>query len=316
MRINNASRDSFKEESLLRYSDERLKNIQEVSLKNLADCHLGSEEEGLKSLRSKISSRKESPDYWNQVGLCYFLNGKKKKSIFYFNMAIKKSKKRPYSPALNNKGVVFLHLGHERQALGLFRKAEKGNKSLKVPLFNMAQVYLRFHLLAPAKKILIDLHRKNPRDTHVIYSLASLHLAENQDEKAHELFQSVPSDDLKFPHIALLRSMLFYRKGEYKKAISTIDDSSTKWSTPFNSNLSTLKRVAKDRIEKEKKMEKRRKQIEEQIVKNKTKQKQAEQDTATAPQGDQARSIAEETSDSKNEPKKSGGNKKEVQEKI
>ena len=225
LRVDKGDRDAFKEESFLRYSKNRLKELMGTPSSSLALCHLGKEEKGLENLKKDFLKRKDDPDYWNQIGLCYFLKKDYKKAVFYFDLSMKTKKgKVPYLPALNNMGVVHLHLGHYQQSLNLFKRVTSYNSKLLVPRFNTSQIYLRFHRLAPAKKILEGLYRENKNDLEVIHSLGTLSLLEKNINRAYFLFHSIPKDELGRDDIALMKAITFYQQKKYKKSLSLLKD--------------------------------------------------------------------------------------------
>ena len=172
----------------------------------------------------KAFVQENNPSYWNQVGMCYFMYKNYKKADFYFNWAIKISGRRPYVPAINNLGVISMNLKHYQQALNYFKQAQKHNRSFRVPLFNLSQVYLKFHLLGPAQKILKKLYLKNNKDVEVIYSLGSLYLLKGNLSKAHRLWESIPKDRRNREDIALMRSLTLYQQKKYKKALSILKE--------------------------------------------------------------------------------------------
>ena len=227
LRTEKASQDIFREESFLRYSHGRLQQFNGTPYEALAKCHKGNWEEGLDWLKKEVLSKKQAPNYWNQVGVCYFMGKNYAKASFYFDLALKKNgAKKHYVPALNNMGVVSLHLKHYQRALDYFKLAHRRQPSLIVPQFNLAQLYLRFHLLIPAKNILERLYRRNNRDVEIIYSVARLYLLEGKLDAAEKLFSSIPKEERRREDIALSRSLTFYQQKKYTQAQSIIESQS------------------------------------------------------------------------------------------
>ena len=225
LRTSQAAQDTFKKESFLRYSSQRLNQFKNTPYRGLAQCHQGNPKKGLDTLKKKAFIQQNKPSYWNQVGMCYFMYKDYKKAAFYFNWAIKRSRpRRPYVPAINNLGVISLHLKHHQQALNYFKRAKKYSRSFSVPLFNLSQVYLKFHLLGPAQKILKKLYRKNKKDVEVIYSLGSLYLLKGNLSKAHQLWESIPKNRRNRQDIALIRSLTLYQQKKYQQALSLLEE--------------------------------------------------------------------------------------------
>ena len=248
-RISDASRDAFKDESFLRYSEDRLTHLESSAYKGVGLCHSGNYQKGLKILRIQALKKANYSSYWNQVGLCYFIAKNYIKASFYFDLSIEKSKKKLYAPALNNKGILHLHHKRYQEALDNLLKARKAAPHLKVPQFNLAQVYLKFYLLAPAQKILSKLHRHNSKDIEVIHSLASVHLLQNQVNKAQRLLASIPTKQQNREDVALLQSLLSYRQEKYLQAMKTLE--AQKFTIiPLRESATKLRALCKERLEK------------------------------------------------------------------
>lgn len=224
LRTDQAAQDTFREESFLRYSPQRLEQFKNTPYTALAKCHQGDTGIGLRMLRKQAFVQKDQPFYWNQVGMCYFIAKDYQKATFYFDLSLKKSGIHPYVPAINNLGVLYLHLNHHQQALDHFKRAHQHNRLLMVPLFNLSQIYLTFHSLTPAKKILEKLYRRNNQDTEVIYSLGSLYLLEGNLTRADQLWKSIPDDRRKREDIALMRSLTLYQQKKYEQALSVLEE--------------------------------------------------------------------------------------------
>ena len=250
LRTDKADQDAFKKESFLRYSHGRLGELQKTAYKALGKCHKGKAQDGLEMLKKEALAHKQRPDYWNQVGLCYLISRNYIKAAFYFDLSMKKSPKGFYAPALNNMGVLYLRLGHHQRALDTFKEiTSKGKSSLEVPQFNLSQLYLRFHLLASAKKILEKLHRRNNQDIEVIYSLASLALLQGELSKAHKLFESIPQDQRKREDITLGRALVFYQQKKYEKALEVLKQQKFGSLASLKNSAEKLKELIKNRLE-------------------------------------------------------------------
>ena len=241
LRTNDSSRDTFREESFLRYSHNRLKKFYGTPYEGLAKCHEGEHGEGLEQLRKQLAVKKDRPDYWNEVGLCYFMAKNYPIAAFYFDLAIKKSPKgRPYIPAFNNRGVLHLQLGHYQQAQELFKAAHKKNPKLKVPQFNLAQIYLRFYLLGPAKEILQKLHKENDQDVDVIHSLGSLYLLEGNLSRSEALFKSIPREFQERQDIAWVRALSYYQQKKYRETLKVLKKYDLEEFSPLKESVTRL----------------------------------------------------------------------------
>ena len=226
LRTDYVMEDIFNQESFLRYSTSRLELLGNTPYAALAKCHGGDSGGGLALLKQDAFVKLDSPRYWNQVGACYFVLKDYAKAAFYFDFAIKKSGKKSYAPALNNLGVLSLALKHDHEALDYFKQAYKSNRSLIVPQFNLAQIYLRFHLLDPAKKILQELYRKNDQDVEVVYALGNLYLLQQNIELAYQLLESIPEDKKQREDITLVRALALHQRGKYRQALVILSEQS------------------------------------------------------------------------------------------
>ena len=128
--------------TLLKYVDDK---------KNIKNC---SEQ------KIKYFVKKNQSGYWNEAGVCHFLEGNYNKAIFYLDMSLKKSGKNSSSSALNNLGVINAHFKRYRRAYSFFKRAlESDPKSLVVKL-NLAHLYMKFKRYGDADGLLKKLDRK------------------------------------------------------------------------------------------------------------------------------------------------------------
>jgi tetratricopeptide (TPR) repeat protein len=221
--------DSFREESFLRYTEARLQKLENTPYKALAKCHGGDTKEGLKLLQNTMSENKRNPEYWNQVGMCYFLMEDFAKAEYFYELSLNQVKKRGFAPALNNLGVLKLRLRHYEAALNYFKDAARASGAHKVPLFNQAQVYLQFNLLDQAAPILEKLSKTSKNDPDLLFSLGSVYLLKGQMKRALDTYNKIPEgyknreDVTLVTAIGLYEQGLFYQAKEVLKAKNFID---------------------------------------------------------------------------------------------
>ena len=221
--------DSFREESFLRYTEARLQKLENTPYKALAKCHGGDTEVGLKLLQNTMSENKRNPEYWNQVGMCYFLMEDFAKAEYFYELSLNQVKKRSFAPALNNLGVLKLRLRHYEEALNYFKDAARASGAHKVPLFNQAQVYLQFNLLDQAEPILEKLSKNSKNDPDLLFSLGSVYLLKGQMKRALDTYNRIPAsyknreDVTLVTAIGLYEQGLFYQAKEILKAKNFID---------------------------------------------------------------------------------------------
>lgn len=217
--------DSFREESFLRYTEDRLKGLESTPYQALAKCYAGDIQEGLDILQAEMKTKKKSPEYWNQVGMCYFLKDNFTKAEYFFELSLAQARRVHFAPALNNLGVLKLKLRHYEDALTYFKKAAGRKEAHKVPLFNQAQVYLQFNLLDQAAPILEDLARSknNNNDPDLTFSLGSVYLLKGQTKKAFEIFNSIPEKYKNREDVTLVRAISLYEQGKFYEAREVLE---------------------------------------------------------------------------------------------
>lgn len=216
------NQDSFKEEAFLRYTTDRLERLEKTPYSALSKCHQGDYNEGLKALQITMKENKKSPEYWNQVGMCYFLSENYAKAEFYFELSLNNSGQR-YSPALNNIGVLKLKTRHYEDALNYFKRAGKIGKSNNVPLFNQAQVYLQFNLIDQAGPILKDLNKKSKTDPDILFSLGTVYLLKGDTKESLTLFNQIPQSYKNREDVTLVKAIGLYEEKKYYQAKETLD---------------------------------------------------------------------------------------------
>ncbi len=214
--------DGFKEESFLRYTGDRLKRIEDKRYSHLSLCYQGDIEEGLAALKDELEDQKKNPDYWNQVGMCYFLQKNYPKAEFYFNLSLDQKSNRYFAPAINNLGILKLKDRHYEEAIELFKKAKGRNH--KVPLFNLSQVYLEFNLIDKALVVLEDLRREIKTDPDLLFSLASGYLMKGNTKKAANYLGQIPSQFRKREDVSLINAITLYEQKKYYAAKDVLND--------------------------------------------------------------------------------------------
>ena len=207
-KVADENRDTFREESFLRYTEARLDKLEKTPYKSLAKCHSDDVNEGLRELQHQTHEQKKKPEFWNQVGMCYFLANHLVKAEYYFQFALDLDSKHPYLPALNNLGAIKLKQGHYEMALGYFKQA---GKKLKVPLFNQAQVYLQFNLLKNAQIILEELNRDNRQDPDILLGLGSVYLLQGDTKRSLGTLQQIPERYQNREDVTLIRALGLYQ---------------------------------------------------------------------------------------------------------
>ena len=185
--------------------------------KGITLCHLGKIKKGLEVLKKEVRTRQKSPEYWNHVSLCYFLDKNIPKAEFYINIALQKSKhKDPAS--LNNLGVIRLHQNNPEEAMLLFQKSHKLKRRMISPQFNLSQIYLSYNHHKKALDLLKNLLRKSPKDTDILMGIASAYLMQGKINKSLSYLNQIPSHSKQREDVLFIRILTLFQNKKYRQA--------------------------------------------------------------------------------------------------
>lgn len=222
-KVKDPTKDSFREESFLRYTEERLSQLKDTPYEALGKCHAGDIKKGLNLLQKKMKGLKKNPEYWNQVGMCYFLDENYTKAEYFFDLSLAQVRRGNFAPAINNLGVLKLKQRHYEEALNLFKKATGKRERHQVPLFNQAQVYLQFNLLDQARPILEKMAKHSKDDPDVLFSLGSVYLLKGETKKAVSIFGQIPDRYKNREDVTLVTAIGLYEQGKYYEAKEVLE---------------------------------------------------------------------------------------------
>lgn len=227
-KLEEGKRDLFGHESLLRYSSDRLKIItkeQSKSIKGISYCHSGEITKGLQTLKNEFHNKKNSALYWNHIGTCYLLDKKLEKAEYYLHLSLSQndSHKEKNYLAANNLGILYTTLGHYQEAINQYKLVMKHHPKLKAPLFNMAQVYIKFAKLNEAKSLLKKLLRQNKIDPDVNSSLAILYSLEGEFKKAVKMFTKLPKRFLRRQELSNFYAYSLYKLNKIQPALEILN---------------------------------------------------------------------------------------------
>ncbi len=220
--LNSTKENVLSNESFLRYSSSRIeKAIKEnKSLSGVAHCHNGDIKEGQELLRNSLEKNKDNPDYWNQVGTCFYLAHQFVKAEYFYQMSIQtaKSKKIKYAPAHNNLGVIYLRQRHFESAFSEFNQALKIKRSFQTPRYNLAHLYLQFGQNQKALMEFNYLSRSAPNDPGILAGIATSYTLLGDLKKALSFFSKIPRKFISRPDVATHYAMALYLAKDYEKA--------------------------------------------------------------------------------------------------
>ncbi len=251
-KVSDEKLDTFREESFLRYTEERLKDLESTPYQSLAKCYAGDIQEGLDLLRDQMKENKKRPEYWNQVGMCYFLKDSFTKAEYFFDLSLANARSGYFAPAINNLGVLKLKLRHYEEALSFFKRAAGKRENHKVPLFNQAQVYLQFNLLDQAAPLLEKLAMINKKsgvhDPDLTFSLGSVYLLKGQVDKAFAIFNTIPDKYKNREDVTLVRAISLYEQGKFYQAKEVLEGKNFLEYVPLKKSAIKLAELVQEKI--------------------------------------------------------------------
>jgi Flp pilus assembly protein TadD len=209
--------DGLRNESLHRYSKTRLLKYGAKSA--LKMCHLEQFDQAQKQFIQQMDKRKKDPQYWSDMGTCYYLQQQYTKAKFYYQLALGLAKNsRQKSAIINNIGLIFLSNHKFDEARDHFQQASKHDSRALTPKYNLAHIYLYFGHYKNAEKILISLYNINRQDVDFIYLLGHTKLMQNKFKQAKYYFNQIPKEYSTRQDIANNIAMLYLKMGNIKKA--------------------------------------------------------------------------------------------------
>ncbi|MBL6988664.1 MAG: tetratricopeptide repeat protein [Bacteriovoracaceae bacterium] len=214
------SDDSFSNEAFLRYSETSLENLKSPTNQEIIGCYKKDFENSLKKLKEKFEARKNKPEYWNQIGTCYYLANDLPKAMSFYQQAIDIARTRGihYPPPFNNLGLIFLKKGSYQKAHFYLKKAIDTAPRYLTPKFNLSGLYIKFGMTNKAQKLLMKIYNNKKHDFEVLALLGTLHIQENKINRALYFFSQIKKLYIKRPHIAVHYALALYLGGEHNRA--------------------------------------------------------------------------------------------------
>lgn len=183
---------------------------------------------------SKDISR--NPIYWNQVGICYYMQGLLTKARLYFNKALDVDKN--FALAINNLGTIYWKEGREQKALLAWQEALKVDPFMAGASYNLARAYLKYGFTKRAQEQFTWLYAlPNVQNEYFFYELniltaARLEFYQQQlleglatsafllgdTEQALKFYSQLNAEILKDPNFGINYALALKVKGEHKAA--------------------------------------------------------------------------------------------------
>jgi tetratricopeptide (TPR) repeat protein len=224
--------DSLSTESLARVPAPKLEDVKvtkDALLAAITSCYRRDFSKGMKIFQQGFRQYKSHPGYWNLMGTCFYLQGKFRKALLFYNKS--RDVKKSYSPPINNIGVIYQYQGLEQKALAAYKKASEVGGFSMTPMFNMGQLYLKYNLVKDAKRIYKRLVKRNNFDKDAVNGLATCYLKEGNAKKAVSLYGGLKSSVRALPEVGINYSLALFdigKKKEAKNILASIDKSKLK----------------------------------------------------------------------------------------
>ena len=216
--ILNPLKDSLRKESLMRYSEERLRPYlsQHSPYKELSSCHKGVFKKNLLPLKRKVLKDPKNTKILNELGVCYYLLGKLNLSYYHLFLGLTKTplkNKGLRSKLYNNKGLIYLKWKNYKLALLNFKKALIEDKHSFTAHYNVAQLYLKFGDSVRAFSHL-DKIPNAEEDSGVIISKAYAHILKKEFKSSLKLLNKLEKNDAERKDVKAYKEYLNFKLGK------------------------------------------------------------------------------------------------------
>lgn len=163
---------------------------------------------------------KSHPSYWNQIGTCYFLQGKSRQALLYYNKALDINK--TYAPAINNTGVIYYREGKHQRALSAFKEASQLNSFSITPSYNVAVLQLQYGFIDSAEQVLLALRRRNQSEPELVHALGTIALMKNDAQRAAGIYRTLDSSFYRHPSVGINFALALKMIGRPQDAMSVL----------------------------------------------------------------------------------------------
>jgi len=213
------------EESISKVDAEELEDFEDIEkplVKALVACYQGKYQEADQIFDRFLRPFRSNPIYWTQVGNCFLKKGKSRKALLYYNKA--KELRKVYGPPVNNIGVILERKGMPQKALKAYEEAMNMASFSLTPLFNTAQLYVRFGLVKEAENLLLSLRQIESKDGDTLSSLAYVEMIKGNYKKSLSYYHAMTRNDrIKNPSNGANYALTLYLSGQKKLARKVVD---------------------------------------------------------------------------------------------
>jgi tetratricopeptide (TPR) repeat protein len=198
--------DMKETEALNAESIQRLEDPSDIDTKTVLDeiivsCYEKDFKQAFKLIEDNHDQYRQHPIFWNQVGTCFMLQGKRRKALLFYNKALEY--KTSYAPAFNNLGVMYRNENSDQKALVAFTRSKKSNNLSKTPRFNLGNLYLEYGLYNHSIAMFKGLYNVAPNDVDVLAALGTAYLMKSDIKSSLNYFAKIDNDYWSKPHIGI-----------------------------------------------------------------------------------------------------------------
>ncbi len=227
---------ALNEESIQRLSDPSDIDSKTVLDDIIVKCYEKDFKEAFELIEKNHDKYRQHPIFWNQVGTCFMLQGKRRKALLFYNKALEF--KSSYSPAFNNLGVMYRGENADQKALVAFTRSKKANNLSKTPRFNLGNLYLEYGLYNQAIAMFKGLYNVAPNDIDVLAGLGTAYLMKNSIKESLVYFSKVDDDFWDRSYIGINYAYATYLSNDKEKAQEILSEVNTKdlgsWKSYYN----------------------------------------------------------------------------------
>ena len=206
------------------YFSERGASLMGIELENAVDlttkCQEGKFDEAFKLADDVYMGNKNSANYWNQIGSCYFYKNDFAKAILFYNKSRDLDMKS--AAPVNNIGAVYQRQGRSQKALAAFKKAYEMDAFSNATTYNIAQLYLHFGTLGKSLPIFEALLKKSPQDLEFNSAMASGFLLKGDSASAISIYATLPKDTFVHPAFGLNYALALKLADKPTEAVETL----------------------------------------------------------------------------------------------
>lgn len=217
-KISDRSWDALAQETFSRWGEERL---AEYNAKDglVVGCYQGKVKETLNQYKAQYDKRESNPHYWLHIGNCYYLSQDDAKARFFYQLAMEESASPDIKAmAHNNLALLALKKHDWEEGRQHLKKAITFSAQLKIPKFNLSQLYLQFGHYDDAIALLQGSEWQNQNDADLFFSLGNGYLFKGDLEKAGFYFNKIPKENFKREDYAITYSLFYLKKGDLVNA--------------------------------------------------------------------------------------------------